>query len=213
MRFRASNVALFLHLKSVWPDWAIFKGFGNKFSFKSSPNIIKLFWKHITFSVKTSPGYDLATFSEFGYFSSNIWSHCLLFESRQSIMGFIIFFEHFSTNFIFSFWKDKNVWKRHNNKKTQFCQNFFFRIFCRRVWRKLSCAKGTPKHRPWRTSSSASRPRSPASIAAPTWPTRPSASFRRWEMRGLEKFDFYHRLCNTSWDEQVTYSHPYSTKS
>ena len=126
MRFRASNVALFLHLKSVWPDWAIFKGFGNKFSFKSSPNIIKLFWKHITFSVKTSPGYDLATFSEFGYFSSNIWSHCLLFESRQSIMGFIIFFEHFSTNFIFSFWKDKNVWKRHNNKKTPILSKFLF---------------------------------------------------------------------------------------
>ena len=23
----------------VWPDWAIFKGLGNKFSYKSSPNI------------------------------------------------------------------------------------------------------------------------------------------------------------------------------
>ena len=68
--------------KSVWPDWVIFKRFGDKFSFISSLNnpwLLGYFEKH-HFLDKNFCGYFLGSFKKhLGYFYFNIWSHWFQF--------------------------------------------------------------------------------------------------------------------------------------
>ena len=65
-------------LKPVWPDWAIFESFVNKFYLKSSPNIsclCQLFWQILALLKLKLLKPLLGNIWFFGYFYSNIWSH------------------------------------------------------------------------------------------------------------------------------------------
>ena len=67
-------------LRSVWADWAIFKLYGHKFAYKSSPNIMVNFWASLNntnFMWKWF-GYFLDNFvKNWANFYFIIWSHCL----------------------------------------------------------------------------------------------------------------------------------------
>ena len=67
-------------LRSVWADWAIFKLYGHKFAYKSSPNIMVNFWASLNntnFMWKWF-GYFLDNFvKNWATFYFIIWSHWL----------------------------------------------------------------------------------------------------------------------------------------
>ena len=53
LTFYKKTIATILRCPAVWPDWRYFKVLGDKFSYKSSPNLCWLFgllWKHLFYT-------------------------------------------------------------------------------------------------------------------------------------------------------------------
>ena len=74
------------HSCSVWPNWAIFRHFGNKFSSKGSPNI----WQLLGYFEKM----HFLSKDNYGYYFVNFWGILGYFLFQHLVTLFLLYLSH-----------------------------------------------------------------------------------------------------------------------